>query len=126
MRENETAAAMLGIAANRERAKALMLSSYLTGIAGALYVHIMGLVEPALVFNLHLSVLPLVFSIFGGRTRALGPILGAFILYPLEQLILQPLFPMGHSAVYGLVIILTIFFFPQGIAAWLPSPPKSV
>jgi branched-chain amino acid transport system permease protein len=126
MRENETAAAMLGIAANRERAKALMLSSYLTGIAGALYVHIMGLVEPALVFNLHLSVLPLVFSIFGGRTRALGPILGAFILYPLEQLILQPLFPMGHSAVYGLVIILTIFFFPKGIAAWLPSPPKSV
>jgi branched-chain amino acid transport system permease protein len=117
---------MLGIAANRERAKALMLSSYLTGIAGALYVHIMGLVEPALVFNLHLSVLPLVFSIFGGRTRALGPILGAFILYPLEQLILQPLFPMGHSAVYGLVIILTIFFFPKGIAAWLPSPPKSV
>jgi branched-chain amino acid transport system permease protein len=126
IRENETAAAMLGIKANRERAKALMLSAYLTGIAGALYAHIMGLVEPALVFNLHLSVLPLVFSIFGGRTRALGPILGAFILYPLEQLFFQPLFPMGHSAVYGLVIILTVFFFPKGIAAWLPSPPKSV
>lgn len=126
IRENETAAAMLGIVANRERAKALMLSSYLTGIAGALYAHIMGLVEPALVFSLHLSVLPLVFSIFGGHTRALGPVLGAFILYPLEQLFLQPLFPMGHSAVYGLVIILTIFFFPKGIAAWLPSAPKSV
>ncbi len=126
IRENETAAAMLGIAANRERAKALMLSSFLAGIAGGLYAHIMGLVEPALVFSLHLSVMPLIFSIFGGRTRALGPVLGAFILYPLEQLFLQPLFPMGHSAVYGLVIILTIFFFPKGIAAWLPSAPKSV
>jgi len=126
LRENETAAAAIGIGANRERAKALALSSYLTGIAGALYAHIMGLVEPALVFNLHLSVLPLVFSMFGGRTQVLGPILGAFVLYPLEQLLLQPLFPMGHSAVYGLIIILTILFFPKGIAAWLPSPPKSV
>jgi branched-chain amino acid transport system permease protein len=126
IRENETAAATLGIDANHERAKALMLSAYLTGLAGALYAHIMGLVEPALVFNLHLSVLPLVFSIFGGSARVLGPVLGAFILYPLEQLFLMPLFPMGHSAIYGLVIILTIFFFPKGIAAWLPSAPKSV
>jgi branched-chain amino acid transport system permease protein len=125
IRENETAATMLGIAANLERAKALMLSSYLAGIAGALYAHIVGLVEPALVFNLHLSVLPLVFSIFGGPTRVLGPVLGALILYPLEQLFLMPLLPMGHSALYGLVIILTIFLFPKGIAAWLPSAPKS-
>lgn len=126
LRENETAASTLGIAANPERVKALMLSSYLSGIAGALYAHIMGLVEPALVFNLHLSVLPLIFSIFGGSLRVLGPVLGAFILYPLEQLVLLPLFPMGHSAVYGLVIILTIFFFPKGIAAWLTPAPRSV
>lgn len=125
IRENETAAAMVGIAANRERAKALVLSSYLAGIAGALYAHILGLIEPPLVFSLHLSALPLVFSIFGGRTRVLGPVLGALILYPLEQLVFQPLLPMGHSAVYGLVIILTIFLFPQGIAAWLPAAPKS-
>ena len=92
----------------------------------ALYVHIMGLVEPALVFNLHLSVMPLIFSVFGGRTWILGPVLGAFILYPLEQLFLMPVLPMGHSALYGLVIILTIFFFPKGITAWLPSAPKSV
>ncbi len=126
IRENETAAATVGIAANRERAKALLLSAYLAGLAGALYAHIMGLVEPALVFNLHLSVLPLVFSLFGGSAMVWGPVLGAFILYPLEQLALMPWFPMGHSAVYGLVIILTIFFFPKGIAAWLPSAPKSV
>jgi branched-chain amino acid transport system permease protein len=117
---------MLGIATNRERAKALMLSSYLAGIAGGLYVHIMGLVEPALVFNLHLSVLPLVFCIFGGHSRVWGPVLGAVILYPLEQLVLMPFLPMGHSALYGLVIILTIFWFPKGIIAWLPSAPKSV
>ncbi|RJR44239.1 MAG: ATP-binding cassette domain-containing protein [Deltaproteobacteria bacterium] len=33
--------------------------------------HSMGLVEPALLFNLHLSVLPLVFSFFGGSKARL-------------------------------------------------------
>jgi branched-chain amino acid transport system permease protein len=116
--ENETAATAIGIRANRERALALLASAYLTGICGALYVHLLGLVEASLVFSLHISALPLIFSIFGGRRSCYGPVLGALILYPLEQLVFQPLFPMGHAGVYGVVIILTIFFFPQGISAW--------
>jgi len=118
LRENETAATAIGIAANRERTKALLGSSYLTGICGALYVHILGLVEPPLVFSLHISALPLIFSIFGGRSRFYGPVLGALILYPMEQLVFQPIFPRGHAGVYGVVIILTILFFPQGISVW--------
>ncbi len=118
LRENETAAAAIGIDVNRERTKALMGSAYLTGICGALFVHQLGLVEPPLVFSLHISALPLIFSIFGGLSRFYGPVLGALILYPLEQLVFQPLFPRGHAGIYGVVIILTILFFPQGIAVW--------
>jgi len=121
LRENETAAAAVGIRANRERARALLGSAYLTGICGALYVHILGLVEPSLVFSLHISALPLIFSIFGGRSRFYGPVLGALVLYPLEQLVFQPLFPKGHAAVYGVVIILTILFFPRGVSVWQTS-----
>lgn len=122
MRENETAAGMLGVDIWRRRSQALLLSSYLTGLCGALYAHLIGLIEPALVFNLHISALPLVLSIFGGRFQALGPILGALILYPLDQLVLQPRLPTGHAAVYGLVIILAIFFCPKGLAPWLLKP----
>jgi branched-chain amino acid transport system permease protein len=121
VRENETAATMMGIRVNRERTKALLYSAYLTGICGALYAHLMGLIEPSLVFSLHVSALPLIFSIFGGRSRFFGPVLGALLLYSLDQLVFQPLFPVGHAAVYGLVIILTILFFPRGIAAWITS-----
>ncbi|MGQ9687629.1 MAG: branched-chain amino acid ABC transporter permease [Desulfobaccales bacterium] len=115
---NETASLAVGIRADWERGKALLLSAYLTGICGSLYVHILGLVEAPLVFNLHISALPLIFSIFGGRRRYYGPVLGALILYPLEQLVFQPLFPMGHAVIYGVVIILTIFFFPRGLSVW--------
>ncbi len=118
LRENETAAAAIGIEVNWERTKALMGSAYLTGICGALFVHLLGLVEPPLVFSLHISALPLIFSIFGGLSRFYGPVLGALMLYPLEQLVFQPLFPRGHAGIYGVVIILTILFFPQGIAVW--------
>lgn len=126
IRENETAAVMAGVDICRRRFQALLLSSYITGLCGALYAHLIGLIEPALVFNLHISALPLVLSIFGGRFAVLGPALGALILYPLDQLVLQPRLPTGHEAVYGLVIILTIFFFPKGVATWLLNPRPAV
>jgi branched-chain amino acid transport system permease protein len=47
------------------------------------------------------------------------------VLYPLDQLVLQPWLPQGHAAIYGLVIILTIFFFPQGLASCLRPRPKT-
>jgi branched-chain amino acid transport system permease protein len=126
VRENETAAAMLGVNVFGRRFQALLLSAYVTGLCGGLYAHILGLIEPSLVFGLHLSALPLVLTIFGGRYQVLGPVLGALILYPVDQLLLRPLMPTGHLAIYGLIIILAILKFPRGLAAWLtPRPPSS-
>ncbi len=124
IRENETAAGMVGVPVWRHRSLALLLSAALTGLLGAVYAHLLGLIEPALVFNLHLSAMPLVFSIFGGRFHVLGPALGALLLYPLDQLVLRPWLPTGHAAVYGLMIILSILYFPRGVAAW-PSRRRS-
>jgi branched-chain amino acid transport system permease protein len=125
IREDETAASMLGINVFRTRFQALLLSSYVTALCGAVYAHLVGLIEPALVFNLHISALPVVLSIFGGRYQSYGPILGALVLYPIDQLFFHPWVPAGHSALYGVVIIITIFFLPHGIAAWLQQRLKS-
>jgi branched-chain amino acid transport system permease protein len=119
LRENESAAAMVGIDVFRNRGLALALSAALTGVCGGVYAHLIGQIEPALVFSLHLAAFPLVLSLFGGRFQAWGPVLGAFLLYPLDQLLLHPWFPRGHSAVYGLMIIVAVFCFPGGIASWL-------
>lgn len=124
IRENEIAAGVLGVNVFGYQFLALGLSAFLTGMCGGLYAHIMGLIEPAMVFSLQLAAFPLVLSFFGGRFTILGPILGALVLYPLDQLVLQSWLPQGHAAIYGLVIILTIFFFPQGIASWLWQPQQ--
>jgi len=118
IRENEVAAEVLGVNVYGCRLAALGLSAFLTGVGGGLYAHLMGLIEPAMVFSLQLAAFPLILSFFGGRFAVFGPLLGALVLYPLDQLVLQPWLPQGHAAVYGLVIILTIFFFPQGLATW--------
>ncbi len=119
IRENEIAAGVLGVDVFGYRFLSLGLSAFLTGVCGGLYAHLMGLIEPGMVFSLQLAAFPLVLSFFGGRFSIVGPILGALVLYPLDQLVLQPLLPQGHAALYGLVIILTIFYFPQGLAPWL-------
>jgi len=126
VREDETAAAALGVSVWGTRFKALLLSAFLTSICGGMYAHLIGLIEPAMVFSLHISALPLVLSIFGGRYQSYGPLLGALILYPLDQFILHAWLPAGHAAVYGLVVILTLLFFPQGVGAWLQQRIKSV
>jgi branched-chain amino acid transport system permease protein len=125
VREDETAAASLGVNVFGVRFQALLLSAFLTGVCGGLYAHLIGLLEPSLVFNLHISALPLVLSIFGGRYQAYGPLLGALLLYPPDQLLFHKWLPSGHAVLYGLVIIATVLFFPEGIAAWLKKQMKS-
>ncbi len=126
IRENETAAGMVGVPVWWHRSAALLVSAALTGLLGAVYAHLLGLIEPGLVFTLHLSALPLVFSMFGGRFHVLGPALGALLLYPLDQLVLRAWLPTGHGALYGLMIIVSILYFPRGIAAWQARRPPSV
>jgi branched-chain amino acid transport system permease protein len=119
VREDEVAASALGINTRGTRFQAIVLSAFLAGLCGGLYAHLIGLIEPALVFNLHISALPLVLSIFGGRFQRAGPLLGALILYPMDQLLFRSMLPAGHTALYGLVIMATVLFFPQGVGAWL-------
>ncbi|MEJ5349621.1 MAG: branched-chain amino acid ABC transporter permease [Desulfosoma sp.] len=118
IREDEQAAGVLGVPVHRLRWTAMTLSAVLTGLCGGLYAHLHGFVEPALVFSAHFSALPLVLSILGGRFRWYGPVLGALFLYPLDQFVLHPVLPAGHAAIYGLVIVAAVLFFPKGLGSW--------
>lgn len=119
LREDETAAEALGVNTNRIRFQVITVSGFFTGVCGGLYAHLLGLIEPGLVFSLHMSAMPLVLTIFGGRFQWYGPLLGALILYPLDQWLFRSLLPVGHSVLYGLVVIVTLILFPQGMGKWL-------
>jgi branched-chain amino acid transport system permease protein len=114
IREEEVAAEAIGIQVQRYRLLSLVLSGFFTGIGGGLYAHLVRYIEPGLVYGLHFSAIPMIFAICGGRFTVLGPALAALVLYPLDQFVFHPLLPAGHEFLYGIVIILTIFFMPSG------------
>jgi branched-chain amino acid transport system permease protein len=117
VREEETAASSIGINIDAARCSALTASAFLTALCGGVYAHLIGLIEPSIVFHLHFSIIPLILSIFGGRYSSFGPLLGAMVLYPADQLLFHTWLPLGHSALYGIIVVAAMLFFPHGICS---------
>ena len=115
IREEEIASQAVGIQANSLRMLSMLLSAFFTGISGACYAHLVGYINPGLVYGIHFSAIPMIFAICGGRFTIIGPALAALIIYPLDQFIFHPLIPAGHEFLYGVVLIFAVLFMPAGL-----------
>ena len=99
----------------------MTLSAATTALSGALYAHLTGSVETAVVFSPSFSILPLVFGMLGGALHPLGGVLGMLVLYPVDELILRPALPQAHMLAYGLALFGLLMVRPEGLlAARLP------
>ncbi|HET7873961.1 MAG TPA: branched-chain amino acid ABC transporter permease [Methylomirabilota bacterium] len=116
VRAEEERASLLGLRPLGWKLLAFGLSGGITGLAGALYVHVVRVVEPDLVFNRYYSILPLVMAMFGGLGTLLGPAAAGIALYLLSELVLHPLLPGLHQVGYALALILVILYWPGGLA----------
>lgn len=112
LREEESAAASLGISPVRFKLMAFMLGTVLAGLGGALYAHYMRFVSAG-DFSFPLSVSFLAMLVLGGMGSQLGPILGAVILGALPELF-RPLVDYRMLFYTGLLLLL-IRFQPAGI-----------
>jgi len=115
IRQSPETTISLGIDLVGERWRPLILSAAVTGLAGALYAHLVGSVETTVVFSPAFSVLPLVLGMLGGALHPLGGILGTLALYPLDELILRPVFPEAHTLAYGLGLVAMLLVRPEGL-----------
>jgi branched-chain amino acid transport system permease protein len=120
IREDESAAAALGVNTSKYKTLALMIGSVLAGIGGGFYVMYVTFVEPPQVFDLGLNVeIVLAGPIIGGLGSLAGPVLGSLVNKPLAELV-RGLMAGGRSGtsliVYGSFLILAIMFMPRGLA----------
>ena len=122
LREDQDAAESLGVNTTRCKLIALIISVLFTSIAGTFYAQYLLFIDPDTVFSLPFSVeLPLL-AIIGGLGTVIGPIIGAFILIPLDTLLRGWL---GHISaglnfiVYGIILVVAVIYFPRGIVGWL-------
>jgi branched-chain amino acid transport system permease protein len=120
IREDESAAAALGVNTALYKTWAVVIGAAMVGIAGGFYVMYVAFVEPPQVFDLGFDVeIALAAPIIGGLGSLVGPILGALIDKPLAELVRGYLSAQtaGSSLIiYGSFLVLSILFLPRGIA----------
>jgi branched-chain amino acid transport system permease protein len=118
IRDSERAARSLGVAAPRYKLLAFMMSAAFTAIAGALYAVMFGFVDPESGLGILVSVKMLIMAALGGAGLLFGPLVGAAILVPLEEISNNLLGGQGAGltfVVYGAIIVAIARFQPGGI-----------
>ncbi|MEO8318216.1 MAG: branched-chain amino acid ABC transporter permease [Bradyrhizobium sp.] len=120
IKDSERAARSLGAPASRTKLYAYMLSAGLTSVAGALYSMMFGFVDPESGLGILISVKMLIMAALGGAGLLFGPLVGAAILVPLEEISNNLLGGRGAGltfVVYGAIIVIIARFQPGGILA---------
>lgn len=112
VRQDEAAAAAMGINVRMVKVMAFGLGAGITGAGGALYAHHFFFIEPA-TFGFAMSISIILFVIFGGIQSFWGAILGAVVLSLLPQLF--SFLEGWYTFVYGLIFVVLMIWRPQGI-----------
>jgi branched-chain amino acid transport system permease protein len=115
LRENEPLATSVGIDVTAFLVLATVVSAAMAGAAGALYAHYVRIVDPD-VFLFIYTVTMVIMVISGGKGTLAGPIVGG-LLFGLLPEILRALAipPEVQWVVYGVLMILVVYFLPEGI-----------
>lgn len=117
VRENEEAARALGVDAFAAKMQAILLSAGLAGAAGAFYTQLFLYLDPHIAFGPQISVEALLGPIVGGTGSLWGPLLGAAVLQALGEAsrTLTGGATGANLVAYGIVLVLIVRFFPDGI-----------
>jgi branched-chain amino acid transport system permease protein len=114
IREDEVAAAALGIDATRYKLAAFVLSAVFPAVAGGIQAYKVLYIDPPSVFFVQITIAMALMSMLGGKGTVIGPILGAVILYTAQELTWVN-FPTAHLIAYGIFIIVVARFMPRGL-----------
>lgn len=121
VRNDQEAALALGVPTTRYKLWAAMISAGMTALGGTFYAQFVLYISPDKVFGANLSVVIAVVCIIGGRGTLWGPVLGALLLLPGEELartLTGGLVGMDMM-LYGLLLMIVIYYEPQGLMAML-------
>ncbi|MDR3119760.1 MAG: branched-chain amino acid ABC transporter permease [Clostridiales bacterium] len=118
IREDEIAAAAMGINTRYYKTLAIVMSAFLCGIAGSLQAGYASFVSPELLSSTQ-SILILTMVIVGGPRSIKGAILGAALLTVLPEFFhsVKDMFGLGFDPwmiLYGLILIVLMRVRPQG------------
>jgi branched-chain amino acid transport system permease protein len=114
IREDEDAAGVMGVNATLYKIAALVLSALFTALAGGIYAYYITFIDPGSAFDGKLNLQMVIMTVFGGPGTVMGPVIGAFILAAIYQLLASSI-STAAALFYGIVIVLAVIFMPKGL-----------
>jgi len=109
---SEPGAESLGVHTAAFKVKVFTLSAAFASIAGSLYAHFLGFIDPG-PFGFAASLSFVIMAVLGGTATVWGPPFGALVIVLLSQLLQQ--FRDWNTLVNGLILMLIVMFLPQGV-----------
>jgi branched-chain amino acid transport system permease protein len=133
LRENESLAMSVGIDVTRYLVIATIVSAAMAGMAGALYTHYIRIVDPDIFLFIY-TVTMVIMVVTGGKGTLTGPLVGGAIFgFMPEVLRGMAIQPEVQWIIYGVLMVLVVYFLPEGIvpaikrslASWNRRPPDA-
>lgn len=123
IRENEEAAAAMGINTTWFKVAAYALSGLFAALAGGIHAYWITFLDPGGAFDLTLNVKMIIMAVFGGPGTVLGPVVGALLLSAISEVLAAKV--TGVAALFfGAVIVAAVVFMPRGMADVLRRWPQ--
>jgi branched-chain amino acid transport system permease protein len=120
IRDDEEKAEAMGLHTRRYKRVAWMIAAFFLGISGAIFGNMTGFIEPrdiafpTTTFNIFMILMVLL----GGKGTMWGPVLGAVIFHVIKE-VTWTYFLGWQFIALGLLIVVIIVYFQQGIVGWL-------
>jgi branched-chain amino acid transport system permease protein len=120
IRDDEEKAEAMGLHTRRYKRAAWMISAFFLGIAGAVFGNMTGFIEPrdiafpTTTFNIFMVLMVLL----GGKGTLWGPVVGAVVFHVIKE-VTWTYFLGWQFVALGLLIIVIVVYFQQGIVGWL-------
>jgi branched-chain amino acid transport system permease protein len=119
MRDDDDAARALGVQTFRHKILVISISAATAAIGGGVLGLVQGAIFPDSIMGMGISVDVLIGPVVGGLGTAFGPLIGSMASIPLHHAMGALGDSLGipglNSIAYGAVLILVVWFLPDGI-----------
>jgi branched-chain amino acid transport system permease protein len=119
--QDEVAAGCLGVDVKRDKVRIFVLSAVFASVAGSLYAHYFGYVNPD-AFSIFKSLDLVIMVVVGGLGSIWGTLFGVSFITILPQVL--DVFETYSDLIHGVILVVILLFLPQGLVTGLLDAVK--
>ena len=123
--QDEIKAEVAGINTRRLKILSFALSAFFPGVVGAIWGYNLTYLRPTIFFVIGVAAQIVLMVIIGGRGTVAGPVIGAALVVAVNEIAITQFGSTElNLTVTGLILIVALLFFPQGIVGTLRERGK--